>query len=138
MAQRDETILSLTARIVSAHAGHQPVPARALPGLIREVYQALAEAGGHGIETAAPAPAPSTSPAGATVFADRLVCQDCGMSMKMLKRHLKTVHDMTPAQYRAAWNLPPDYPMVAREYATLRSNLAKESGLGKRPEQRGR
>lgn len=56
--------------------------------------------------------------------------------MKMLKRHLQTVHGMTPEQYRAKWKLPYDYPMVAEEYARLRSNLAVKSGLGLKPEDR--
>jgi predicted transcriptional regulator len=59
-----------------------------------------------------------------------------GLSMKMLKRHLQTVHDMTPDEYRAKWGLPSDYPMVAANYAKLRSSLALESGLGLKPEAR--
>ena len=50
--------------------------------------------------------------------------------MKMLKRHLLTVHGMTPEEYRAKWGLPENYPMVASEYAKLRSSLALQSGLG--------
>jgi predicted transcriptional regulator len=56
--------------------------------------------------------------------------------MKMLKRHLITVHGLTPEAYREKWGLPPDYPMVAPTYARLRSSLAKQSGLGRRPEAR--
>jgi predicted transcriptional regulator len=37
---------------------------------------------------------------------------------------------MTPDQYRAKWDLPKDYPMVAPNYATTRSALAKKMGLG--------
>jgi predicted transcriptional regulator len=37
---------------------------------------------------------------------------------------------MTPEQYRAKWNLPEDYPMVAPNYAKARSELAKTMGLG--------
>ncbi|MBD8909743.1 MucR family transcriptional regulator, partial [Methylorubrum zatmanii] len=33
-------------------------------------------------------------------------------------------------QYRAKWGLPPDYPMVAPNYAKARSDLAKAIGLG--------
>ncbi len=56
--------------------------------------------------------------------------------MKMLKRHLLTVHALSPEEYRAKWDLPPDYPMVAAVYAKLRSNLALQSGLGLKPEDR--
>jgi len=56
--------------------------------------------------------------------------------MKMLKRHLLTVHGMTPEEYQAKWGLPDDYPMVAATYARLRSSLALQSGLGLKPEAR--
>ena len=49
----------------------------------------------------------------------------------MLKRHLKTAYNMTPEEYRDRWNLPPDYPMVAPNYAQKRSDFAKKIGLGK-------
>ena len=73
---------------------------------------------------------------GQTVFGDRLICMEDGMSMKMLKRHLITVHGMTPEEYRTKWGLPETYPMVATEYAKLRSSLALQSGLGLKPEDR--
>jgi predicted transcriptional regulator len=56
--------------------------------------------------------------------------------MKMLKRHLLTVHGMTPDEYRTKWGLPESYPMVAAEYAKLRSSLALQSGLGLKREDR--
>jgi predicted transcriptional regulator len=56
--------------------------------------------------------------------------------MKMLKRHLLTVHGITPDEYRAKWGLPESYPMVAADYAKLRSTLARESGLGLKPDDR--
>jgi predicted transcriptional regulator len=89
--------------------------------------------------TAKPAVDPKKS-----IFADRIVCLDCGASLKMLKRHLDTEHQMTPDEYRLKWGLPSSYPMVAAEYAETRSKLAKESGLGRKaeapppPKKRGR
>ncbi len=50
----------------------------------------------------------------------------------MLKRHLKTAFNMTPEQYRERWNLGPDYPMVAPNYAKQRSSLAMKIGLGRK------
>jgi predicted transcriptional regulator len=50
----------------------------------------------------------------------------------MIKRHLATDHQMTPDQYRTKWSLPASYPMVAAEYAASRSQLAKDSGLGRK------
>jgi len=62
-----------------------------------------------------------------------VTCLDCGEKMKMLKRHLGTEHGMTPADYRARWNLPADYPMVAPDYAAKRKELAVRIGLGRKP-----
>jgi len=70
---------------------------------------------------------------------DHIVCLDCGKRMKMLKRHLSTEHGMTPDEYRARWELGPEYPLVAPNYAETRRKLAKEIGLGRMPGQkRGR
>jgi predicted transcriptional regulator len=138
----NDPLLPFVARIVCAHVEHNQVTAGALPGLIRDVYQALSGVGAGDeaspVRSEATHATPRRSPAGQTVFDDHLVCLECGLHMKMLKRHLQTVHQQSPAQYRAKWRLPGDYPLVARQYAALRSNLAKESGLGKRPEARRR
>lgn len=151
MDQSHDDILSLAVQIVSAHIGHNDTPTDALPDLIRNVYKTLATVEPSEF-VAAPAPAPRSantrpspvpspvpstgrSPAARqTVFSDRLTCMECGLTMKMLKRHLITVHDLSPDQYREKWNLPSSYALVASDYAKLRSSLAKQSGLGKRPE----
>jgi MucR family transcriptional regulator, transcriptional regulator of exopolysaccharide biosynthesis len=140
MTYANDPLLSHVANIASAYAGHNKLPDKALPGLIRSVYDALTSVGPEAMvaPVRASAPTAAKSPGGRTVFDDHLVCLDCGLHMKMLKRHLQTVHDMTPAEYRAKWKLNGDYPMVARQYAALRSTLAKESGLGKRQVPRGR
>jgi predicted transcriptional regulator len=67
---------------------------------------------------------------------DHLICLDDGRRFKSLKRHLATL-GMTPDQYRAKWNLPADYPMVAPNYAAARSALAKNMGLGQKRRKRG-
>ena len=41
-----------------------------------------------------------------------------------------------PEQYREKWNLAPDYPMVAPNYAAARSQLAKQMGLGQQRRRR--
>ena len=48
----------------------------------------------------------------------------------MLKRYLRSHYDMSPEDYRAKWNLPADYPMVAPNYSKQRSQFAKDIGLG--------
>jgi predicted transcriptional regulator len=134
-----DPLLSLVARIVSAQVEHNHTPSQALPGLIRDVYEALAATGSrHVAHAELESASVRRGPGGQTVFDDHLICLDCGLHMKMLKRHLQSVHNSTPSEYRAKWRLSGDYPMVARQYAALRSSLAKESGLGKRPGSRGR
>ena len=62
---------------------------------------------------------------------DYIICLEDGKKLKMLKRHLRSNFNMSPTEYRAKWGLPPDYPMVAPNYANLRSQFAKQTGLGK-------
>jgi predicted transcriptional regulator len=128
-----DEIISLTTRIVSAHIGNNNVSVDQLPGLIREVHRALATVGQAEAE-AKPTKSKPAVDVKRSVFSDHIICRECGASQKMLKRHLATHHDMTPDEYRAKWDLPPSYPMVAPEYAAKRSQLAKESGLGRKVE----
>jgi len=123
-----EDVLGLTAQIVSAHVKKNAVAVEELPNLIREVYKTLANVGEVTVpaEAAKPAVPPTKS-----VFADYIVCLEDGKQMTMLKRHLMTEHNLTVDQYRAKWNLPSSYPMVAPNYAETRSSLAKKMGLGR-------
>jgi hypothetical protein len=66
----------------------------------------------------------------ASVKPDYIACLECGERMNMLKRHLSTHHQLSPADYLAKWKLPVDYPMVAPNYAEERRLLAKKIGLG--------
>jgi predicted transcriptional regulator len=126
----NQNVLGLTAQIVSAHVSNNSVSPDALPSLIQEVYKTLAGVGKEPISAERPQPA---VPIKKSVFPDHIVCLEDGKKLKMLKRHLKTAYNMTPEQYRERWNLPPDYPMVAPNYARHRSSLAKKIGLGTKP-----
>ena len=125
----DTNVLGLTAQIVSAHVSNNSVTSEALPSLIQEVYKTLSGVGKEPVLPEKPQPA---VPVKKSVFADYIVCLEDGKKLKMLKRHLKTAYDMSPEEYRERWQLPPDYPMVAPNYARQRSKLAKEIGLGTR------
>ena len=120
-------LLELTSEIVSSHVAHNAVATVDLPQMITTVYAKLVTLG----QPAAPPQEPAV-PVKNSVRKDRIVCLECGRSMKMLKRHLGADHQLTPEGYRAKWNLRPDYPMVAPEYAARRQALAKESGLGQK------
>ncbi len=121
------TVLSLTAQIVSAHVSNNAVASDALPSLIQDVFRTLSGIGTEVVEAERPQPA---VPIKRSVFPDHIICLEDGKKLKMLKRHLKTAYNMTPEQYRERWGLPSEYPMVAPNYAERRSALAKEIGLG--------
>src|ERR1700712_3582202 len=123
-------ILELTAKIVSAHISKNQVGTNTLPSLIQSVYRSLSTAG-----DAEPAPAIQAPavPIKKSVFPNYIVCLEDGKKLKMLKRHLQGAYGLTPAAYRDKWGLPSDYPMVAPNYAVLRSTLAKQIGLGRKP-----
>jgi predicted transcriptional regulator len=123
-------VLGLTTQIVAAHVSNNPVSVEDLPKLIRDVHASLTSMGANG-EPAEEKPTPAV-PIKKSVTPDYLICLEDGKKLKMLKRHLKTVYNMTPDEYREKWGLPSDYPMVAPNYAKRRSKLAKEIGLGTR------
>ncbi|HWK45383.1 MAG TPA: MucR family transcriptional regulator [Stellaceae bacterium] len=129
-------LLGLTTEIVAAHVSNNAVSVDDLPGLINQVYRSLASMGTP-VEPIPEKPQPAVS-IKKSIHPDYIVCLEDGKKLKMLKRHLKTSYNMTPEDYRERWGLPPDYPMVAPNYARQRSRLAKEIGLGtraRRPEE---
>jgi len=128
-------LLELTTEIVSAHVGNNAIALGDLPQLIQDVYKTLAIVGTTPAVPERPKPA---VPIKKSVFPDFVVCLEDGKKLKMLKRHLKTAYNMTPDEYRARWGLPPEYPMVAPNYAKHRSALAKKIGLGTKPRKRRR
>ena len=122
-------LAAMTAEIVAALVSHNAVPAAELRALLQSVHAGLVT-----IATGVTAPAEqqALTPAVSvkqSIKPDYLICLDDGKKFKSLKRHLAAL-GMTPEQYRAKWNLPRDYPMVAAIYATQRSELAKKIGLG--------
>lgn len=130
-------LIELTSHVVTAHLSNNSVPSDQVPFLISTVYSALA-----GLGTVDEAEEPATDPAvsvRSSVKHRHIVCLDCGRKMKLLKRHLMTEHGLTVEEYRERWNLSPNYPMVAPDYAETRRALAVRIGLGRKPGQkRGR
>lgn len=128
-------IVGLTAKVAAAYLGANPVARDDIPAVIEIVHAALASLRGQ----AAPrpdaqigaAPRKAAVPIKKSVTPDYLVCLEDGRKLKMLKRHLRTAYGLTPEEYRAKWGLPPDYPMVAPNYAQQRSAFAKKIGLGR-------
>jgi predicted transcriptional regulator len=138
-------MVALTSRITAAYLRGNALPVADIAGVIAIVFSSLLQLG-------QPAPPPEETrkpavPIRRSVTAEYIVCLEDGRKLKMLKRYLRTTYGMTPDQYRARWNLPADYPMVAPAYAERRSEFARASGLGRRrpepapvpaPKKRGR
>ena len=119
---------TLTAQIVAAYVSNNAVPAGDLPRLIAQVRTAFPSAASAPlVEELKPAIAVKKS-----VTPSHIICLEDGKKYKSLTRHLRTNYNLTPAEYRLRWGLPKDYPMIAPEYAAVRSQLAKDMGLGRK------
>jgi Predicted transcriptional regulator len=121
--------IELAADIVSAYVSNNSVPATDLPLLLNSVHSALTKTA-QGIAEAPQSALTPAVPVKKSITPDFIICLEDGKKFKSLKRHLRTTYNMTPEQYRAKWDLPRDYPMVAPNYAKARSELAKTMGLG--------
>ena len=122
--------IELTAGIVSAYVSNNAVAAGDISSLISQVHTALLRISNGQSEP----PADVVKPAIAvkkSITPEYIICLEDGKKFKSLKRHLRTQYDMTPEHYREKWGLPPDYPMVAPNYAERRSEFAKKIGLGR-------
>ncbi|MBV1885582.1 MAG: MucR family transcriptional regulator [Parvibaculaceae bacterium] len=128
MADKAE-LIDMTAEIVSAYVGNNSVATTEVASLIERVYSAL-EVASNGEEKERETESIPAVSVEDSVTDDFIVCLEDGQTFKSLKRHLRTHFDLSPEEYRRKWGLPPDYPMVAPNYAKARSRLAKKMGLG--------
>ncbi len=137
MTFRDD-VLRMVADVVSAYVSRNPLSLKQVSEVINSVYLAFGSLGGEQKSTVSEPPRPAVSirksmtPDYKSMTPDYLICLEDGKKLKMLKRHLRTVYNMTPNEYRTKWGLPADYPMVAPNYAIQRSNFAKQIGLGRK------
>ncbi|HYE00037.1 MAG TPA: MucR family transcriptional regulator [Alphaproteobacteria bacterium] len=135
--QPDAGLLRMTADIVSAYLGKNTLPAQQIPDVVNTVYGSLIGLTSTPV-AAQPEPLKPAVPIKKSVTPEYIVCLEDGKKLKMLKRHLRTNYNMTPDEYRVKWGLPPDYPMVAPNYAAQRSDFAKKIGLGRTTTRQGR
>lgn len=137
----DETLsisalAELTADIIAAYVSNNSVQRSDLPQIISAVHAALV-----GLQSGPTVqqvdqvdqvePQRPAVPIKKSITPDYLISLEDGKPYRMLKLHLSKL-GLTPEQYRAKWRLPGDYPMVARDYAAQRSELAKNIGLGRK------
>lgn len=122
-------LLPLVADITAAYCARAHIGTAELATVIASVFAALDALD----KPEAPRP-PVQQPAvaiRASVWPDYIICLEDGLKFKMLRRHLRSAFNMTPAQYRAKWSLRPDYPMVAPNYSQVRSRMAIAWSLGR-------
>ncbi|ESZ41664.1 MucR family transcriptional regulator [Mesorhizobium sp. L2C066B000] len=131
LIKSDAELLEMTADIVSAYVSNNPVPVTELARVISGTYGAISKLQGAPAPKAEEKPTPAV-PIKKSVTPDFIICLEDGRKFKSLKRHLGTHYDLSPDAYRAKWSLPSDYPMVAPNYAAVRSAMAKAIGLGRK------
>jgi predicted transcriptional regulator len=125
-----ESLIRLTAEIITAHVKCNVVSGAELVALVPQVHSSLAAIG----STAKPAHVRkgSSVSTSASVTPDYIICMECGKKQKMLRRHLKNAHSTTAEQYRKSHGLRDTYPMTAPNYSKRRRELALRSGLGRK------
>ncbi len=125
----EDRVLRFTTDIVAAYLQNNRMDTSSIPGFLDEIHKKISDLypsteGAVVVNTPAVEIEESVTP-------DHIICLEDGKKFKMLKKHLRTQYDMSPEDYRAKWKLPPDYPMVAPNYAVKRQALARASGLGR-------
>lgn len=127
--QEDHRLLPITAEVVAAYVRGNRVRPEELTRLVQDVGTTFATL--EGLEGPAgaqeqPARKPAV-PVSRSVTPDYIISLEDGRRFKSLKRHLMSAYGLTPEQYRARWNLPFDYPMVAPNYSAKRSSIGKQA-----------
>lgn len=124
----NEDLVALTTDIASSYVASNQIAAGDVGKLVKSIHQALASLGDDPEQSAATyEPAVSVR---SSIKHDHLVCLECGVHQKTLKRHLQSAHGLSPAEYRQRYGLRSDYPLTAPAYSERRSAMAKAIGLG--------
>ncbi|TJW83544.1 MAG: transcriptional regulator [Mesorhizobium sp.] len=112
----------MTASVVSAYIANNPLPAAELPEFIGKIYASikLISIGSLDVQ---PHEIKGVARAKKSVTPEFIICLEDGKRFKSLKRHIKAQYGLTPDQYRAKWNLPSNYPMVAPNYSATRRSI---------------
>ena len=126
---------ALVAQILSSYLSNNTVAPADLPSVIESVKRAFTGAAETTSKPASASDLKSREPAvpiKRSITPEAVTCLVCGEKFKSLKRHLQATHQLAPREYRDAFKLKSDYPLVAPAYAARRSDLAKSLGLGRK------
>ena len=130
LTSKSDDLLRFASDIVAAYVSNNPLPVSEIPSMIKSIHLTLG-----GLANGTGGDMPTTQkpaiPVKRSITPEYIICLEDGKKLKMLKRYLRSRYGLTPADYRSKWGLPPDYPMVAPNYAAQRSDFAKKIGLGR-------
>lgn len=128
-----DTLTALTAEIAASFVTNNRVAVNEIGGMISSIHEALA---GLGKARAPEEPkfVPAVTIRKSLANPTKIISMIDGKPYSVLKRHL-TTHGLTPAEYRARYRLPADYPMTAPAYSEKRKAMALQIGLGRKPGQ---
>ena len=124
-------LTGLTADIVSAYVAHNALTDDKLPDLIGSVYGALSRASLQSVEPEKVELKPAVA-IKKSVTPDYIVCLEDGKKFKSLKRHLRTTTTCPPKNTARSGGCRTIIPWSLPSYAAVRSDLAKNMGLGRR------
>lgn len=126
-----QTLLELTASIVSSHASMSEMTGEELLQEIQKVYASLQKLESAGVEPAETAETKSPAMTLKKAFQpDQVFCMICGKGgMKTLTRHLVKVHGMKPGEYRKQFGIPREQALTAKNFSEARRKMAQDRGL---------
>lgn len=127
----NEKLVGLASQIICSYVTNNLVANGELPKLIDDVHDALAKVANKSSKSSGEALKPAVS-VRRSITPDYLICLEDGQKFKSLKRHLRSKYNLSADEYREKWQLPSNYPMVAPNYAAMRSELATKMGLGQK------
>jgi len=126
------TLFEMAKEIVSAHAQTTNMTTDELVAELHKVYAALQE-----LEAGVPVESPEEEPAIPTLTlkqafkTNEVICLICGKGgMQSLTRHLTTVHQINPSQYRNQFNIPKSQKLMSKSYSAKRKEIAAGMNLG--------
>lgn len=126
-------LLEMAVEIVSAHASTTQMTREELVAELAEIHNTLKKM--ENDDMVAEEPAEQATPAISLKKAfgrDKVLCMICGKAMTTLGRHLRLVHEITPADYRKQFNIPRTQPLAAKAYSEQRKQMALDRGLGEK------
>lgn len=136
MNEEAERTRELVAEVAAAYFSNSHVNPSEIPNVISQIAASLQQisgaqqSGGQTEEAAAPKKA-SAAQVRKSITPDALISFEDNRPYKTLRRHLSG-RGLSPEQYREKYGLPSDYPMVAPNYSAMRSEMARNLGLGQR------